>query len=789
MNEKLQKTLEFDKILIMLEMKTETALGKSFLTRNEITSNIEVVKARQKETSEGVMIILSKGMPPLGGVYPVMPHIKRAKMGGILNPGMLLKIGDMLRGSRVMKQYLASKTDEKEDDSHAKILENLAEQINKNTALENLIFSAIISEEEIADSASKKLRQIRRDINLKHQQVRDKLNNMITSATYKKYLQESIVTMRNDRYVLPVKQEYRGQVKGLIHDQSASGATLFVEPLQIVEINNEISTLRIEEKREIERILAEFSAEVADFGDEIIQNEHIMGELDFIFAKAKLSLELSCNEPLLNKDMRINIKKGRHPLIPKGLVVPIDIWVGKDFKTLIITGPNTGGKTVSLKTIGLFVLMVQYGLHIPVASGTDIAVFSNIYADVGDEQSIEQSLSTFSSHMKNIVSIMDEIESDALVLLDEVGAGTDPIEGAALAMAILNKLGQYNIVTVATTHYSELKVYALTHPEVMNGSVEFDVETLSPTYKVSIGVPGKSNAFEISKKLGLNSEIIEQAKNLIEKHNVDFEDALRQIEKDRIEISEAKEEIVRLKSDQIQLKQKIRQEEEKLKAQKDRILRDAKYEARRILENTKKESTEIINKLENYSSLLDKNIRKDVNDYREQLNSAIKSMKNDGYTLEKFEGQENVAIWDYVFIPSLGQQGQVISEPSNDGKVMVQAGAMKISVPVNTLKKVNKTLDNIKHEKGSKKSKLDIKSVKGSIDLRGLSLEEAFLELDKYIDNAYLAGLNEVQIIHGKGTGILRQGVTEYLKGHKQVHSFRIGEYGEGGTGITIVKL
>lgn len=788
MKERTLKVLEFDKILLKLASKMETSIGSDHLSKEAVSIDINIIETKQRETTEGVKKIISKGHPPFGGIYKIRDYVKRAELSGVLSPGMLLKIGDNLRGSRLMRNYILLESDQNEPDSYS-ILTALGKRLNRNTTLEDSIFNAIISDEEISDNASSKLKSIRREISNKNQMIKTKLNAMVSSPSYQKYLQDTIITMRNDRYVLPVKVEYKNQVKGMIHDQSSTGATLFIEPMQIVTLNNELSILAIEEKKEIERILAELSAMVADFGAQLRENETVMAELDFIFAKAKLSLELRCQEPILNANMVINIKKGRHPLIPANDVVPIDIWLGKGFKTLVITGPNTGGKTVSLKTLGLFVLMTQFGLHIPANSGSEIGVFNNIFADIGDEQSIEQSLSTFSSHMKNIVEIFNEIEDNSLVLLDEVGAGTDPVEGAALATAILDRLNQYNIVTAATTHYSELKIYALTKPGVINGSVEFDVETLSPTYRVLIGVPGKSNAFEISKKLGLKPEVIEQARGLVESNNIEFEDALLKIDRDRKEIEEAKEEILRLQGEQAALKEKIRREERKIAEQKDKILKDAKYEARKLMEATKNESTAIISRLEKYSSDLDKASRKDINDIRDTINQSIKNMSESGYILETHDENQDIRLWDHVFISSLNQKGQVVSEPANDGKVTVQAGALKLNVPINTLKKIKAEVTEEKPKSYRKGFDITNKNIKTSIDLRGMSLEEAFLEIDKYLDDAYLSGLNEVQLIHGKGTGVLRQGIAEFLRKHQLVKDYRLGEFGEGGSGITVVKF
>jgi DNA mismatch repair protein MutS2 len=788
MKEKTIKVLEFDKILEILKKKAETDLGREYLKKSRVLSNINEIRIKQKETSEGITLIMEKGNPPLSGVASVKDYVKRAELGGTLSAAMLLKVGHSLRASRVIRNYIKSSAGTKVG-GNIRLLSKMAESLIPNKVVEEAITNAIISEEEISDNASYALKSIRKSITNKNSVIRNRLSNIVSTLSAKKYLQDAIVTIRNDRHVVPVKQEYRHQVKGLIHDQSSTGATLFIEPMAIVELNNELSTLMIDEKKEIERILAELTDLVGAVSEEIKSNEILLGELDFIFAKSKLSLQFNCFEPVLNDEGYIDIKKGRHPLIPKNEVVPTDIWLGKEFRTLIITGPNTGGKTVCLKTIGLFTLMAQFGLHIPAKSGSQIGVFNNVFADIGDEQSIEQSLSTFSSHMTNIVEIFNEIEDNSLVLLDEVGAGTDPVEGAALATSILEELHGRNVVTAATTHYSELKIYALTRDGVINGSVEFDVETLSPTYKVLIGVPGKSNAFEISKKLGLNEFIIDDARNSIEKNDVQFEDALIQIERDRKEIESTKEEILKLKNEQKNLSEKLKVEEEKIKKRKERIVDEAKAEAKEILENVKKDTGDMVSRIEKYNSIIDKESRKDVSEIKSGLNKKIKELSRTEYILETTNDGKPINKGDYVYIKSLNQKGYVLTKPNDDGKVTVQAGIMKLNVPVNTLVKTES-----EEEKSSQKAKnkmytLKSKNIKTSIDLRGMNLEEAFLEIDKYLDDAYLSGLNEVQIIHGKGTGVLRKGITELLRTHRLVTKHRLGEFGEGGTGVTVVTL
>ncbi|MCG4585068.1 endonuclease MutS2, partial [Anaerosalibacter bizertensis] len=547
MNERTLKVLEYYKIIDKLKEKTESSLGRKLVEKLKPSTNIKDIEYMQRETSESIALLIKRGEPPLYGIKDISTEIKRAEMGGILSPGSLLKISDTLRVSRNLKNYIKKTREDK--DSNYPILEKLIGFLEVFKSIENSINEAIISEEEISDNASSTLRNIRRQINAKNDSVRNRLNSIVNSSTHKKYLQDAIVTIRDGRYVVPIKQEYRSKFPGLVHDQSASGATLFIEPMAVVELNNELKELQIKEKKEIEKILLELTQIVAEEGERIVQNQKILEKVDFIFAKGKLALEMKASKPILNNNGYINIKNGRHPLLKVDKVVPINIYIGKDFNTLVITGPNTGGKTVTLKTTGLLTLMAQSGLHIPADYNSEIAVFDNVFSDIGDEQSIEQSLSTFSSHMTNIVNILENVDENSLVLFDELGAGTDPTEGAALAMSILDHLHGMNIRTIATTHYSELKIYALTKEGVKNASVEFNVETLSPTYKLSIGVPGKSNAFEISKRLGLSEDIIEHARNFISKENVEFEDVLQTIEEDRKRIAENKEETERLKDE------------------------------------------------------------------------------------------------------------------------------------------------------------------------------------------------------------------------------------------------
>ena len=598
--------------------------------------------------------------------------------------------------------------------------------------------------------------------------------------------------MREGRYVVPIKQENKAYFQGLVHDQSASGATLFVEPMAVVELNNELRELEIKEREEIERILLELSGLVAEEAEDIGNNQSILQRLDFIFAKGKLALEMDATKPIFNKEGYINIKKARHPLLDVENVVPIDIYIGKDFNTLVITGPNTGGKTVTLKTVGLLTLIAQSGLHIPADFNSQIGVFDQIFADIGDEQSIEQSLSTFSSHMTNIVNILDSLKDNSLVLFDELGAGTDPTEGAALAMSILDHLLKLNIRTIATTHYSQLKIYAITTDRVKNAAVEFDVETLSPTYKLLIGVPGKSNAFEISKRLGLQDYIIEYAKNLVSKENIEFEDVLQAIDEDRRRIEEDKFQAEKLKNEVEKLKEELSREKEKTKQAREKIILKAKEEARSILRSAKDESDSIVSELRKISSEVEKDRNKEIHKAQERLKSSLdeveSSLSENVLNVKSKEPPKNLKVGDTVEILSLNQIGNVLELPDENGNVLVQVGIMKANVHISTLRRSKKEEADKTQTSTRKiiKSKADVKN---EIDLRGKTLDEALLDLDKYIDDIYIAGLKEAYIIHGKGTGVLREGIKGYMKRHKYIKSFRIGKYGEGGEGVTVMEL
>ena len=791
MNAKTLRVLEYGKIIEKLRKSTESSLGESLV--NELKPSIDYAEVShlQEETDEAVKLLLRRGSPPLGGIHDVLSETKRAELGGILSPGGLLKIADTLRAARKIKGFLKQSKDE--NNIVLPILENTIDCLSTYKEIEDSIFNAIISEEELSDNASPTLSNIRRQIKSKNDGIRTKLNSIINSQDNKKYLQDSLITIREGRFVVPVKQEARSSFPGLIHDQSSSGATLFIEPMAVVNLNNELKELKLNEKQEIERILTELSGLVSVETEGIKENQKILSKIDFIFAKAKLSLAMNGSKPLINSEGYINIKKGRHPLLDAKEVVPTDIYLGKDFTTLLITGPNTGGKTVTLKTVGLFSLMTQSGLQIPADSGSETAVFDSIYADIGDEQSIEQNLSTFSSHMTNIVDILENVESNSLVLFDELGAGTDPTEGAALAMSILDYLYGRRIRTVATTHYSELKVYALTTEGIENASVEFDVETLSPTYKLLIGVPGKSNAFEISRKLGLQNFIIDSAKQFMSSDNIEFEDVLAKIERDRTEIEKSKSDTLRLEEQADRFKTELQEKIEKLENSRENVLRNAREQAREELVKARDQSQEILSELKNISS----DIEKETQDRLTQAKNKLKGSLDDveGKLSEKILSKksskplENVKVGEDVRILSLNQNGVVVSPPDSDGNIVVQVGIMKVTVPIDTIERA-KSEGKAKTQKSAKAvMKNKSRDVKSEIDLRGKDLEEASYEVDKYLDDAYLSGLKEVSIIHGKGTGVLRKGIGQMLKSHRHVRTSRLGGFREGGDGVTIVEI
>ncbi|NMB10495.1 MAG: endonuclease MutS2 [Tissierellia bacterium] len=792
MNKKALDVLEYKIVLDKLINHSSSSLGKEKALELTPLSDIDEIKRLQDETEEAYKLIIKVGSPSIYGVTNLKAELKHVEKGGIMLPRKLLEVSDNLRSAKAMINYLGN------TEENIKNYPQLSKYVNalyKNTNLENDINIAIISEDEISDNASRNLSRIRRAQKNKTQGIRDKLNGIIRSQS--NALQDNIITVRDGRYVVPVKSEKRGLVKGIVHDQSSSGATVFIEPMSVVQLNNELRILESEENEEIRNILRDLSLKALEISEELLLNQEILTDLDLIFAKGKLAIEMDAIKPKLNNQGYFNFKKARHPAIDKKKVVPIDIYIGDDYNTLVITGPNTGGKTVTLKTVGLITLMAQTGLHIPCDFGSTVAVFDEIFADIGDEQSIEQSLSTFSSHMTNIVKILENVKDNSLVLFDELGAGTDPTEGAALAMAILKRLLDKNIRTIATTHYSQLKLFALTTDKVKNGAVEFDVDTLSPTYRLHIGVPGKSNAFEISKRLGLDDEIIEESRVFISQENQSFEDVLQQIESDRKRIEESKMEQELLERTISNLKEELEKEIEKNKKSREKIVEKAKDEAFDILNEAKETASDLIKELKFMKAVssIDEDVQSKVNKLEKDVNKKLNKYETKSSGIKTKVSKQSkeikdIDIGDDVEILGIGQEGEVATKPDKKGNLLVQVGIMKINANIKNLRLIK--------SKESKTAETNIKSIiknkanqniSQEIDLRGMSIEEAILEIDKYLDDAYIIGVKEVQLIHGKGTGVLRKGVQNYLKKHKHVKSFRIGGYSEGGMGVTVVQL
>lgn len=791
MDQKSLRVLEYNKIIDLLATKASSSLGLKYIEELTPKPDYKEVKDMLEETSEAQGILIKRGHVNLGGIQDVSDSVKRAEIGAVLDPGSLLKISDNLRAARNLKRSL---TPGEEEDFNYPMIQSLSDSLYVYRDIEEEINNAIISEIEISDNASPTLRSIRRGILQKNQSIRTKLNSIISSTTYQKYLQDAIISVRGDRFVVPVKAEYRSQVSGIIHDQSSSGATLFIEPMSIVEMNNELRKLKLDEQEEIERILTELTKLVGEVAGDILSNQVILGKLDFAFAKGKLSLSMKAIEPILNEEKNINIKNGRHPLLDADKVVPNNIYLGEDFDTLVITGPNTGGKTVTIKTIGLFALMTQSGLHVPADYGSSMCVYDNVFADIGDEQSIEQSLSTFSSHMTKIVGILNEVNSDSLVIFDELGAGTDPVEGAALAIAILEDVNMAGAKCIATTHYSELKNYALTKDRVENAAVEFDVNTLSPTYKLLIGVPGKSNAFEISRKLGLRDYIIDRAKEFINTDNIELEDVLQNVEKNRIKAEEERAEAEQLKKEIEYVKAEYDRKLEKLNVSREKMMEKARSEAFSITRQAKEEADNILKELRNMEMEMaskEKNkkieaLRKELADSMGNLQPSVKSM-----IVPKVSNKEikDLKSGDEVKVITLNQEGTVVSVDKKKKEAVVQMGIMKMTLPFKALQIAQKEKKSIVTKSTRQIISSKSGSVKSEVDLRGLNLEEAIVEVDKYLDDACVAGLETVTIIHGVGTGVLKKGLQDVLKKNKHVKSQRPGQYGEGGMGVTIVEI
>ena len=834
MNQKALKTLEYTKIITQLESHAASPLGKSLCRELSPSSDLEEIRTRQAQTTDAVNRVRLKGSVSFSGLREIGGSLKRLEIGSSLSIPELLSISSVLTVASRAKAYGRRDTESppvftprfpgQKPPKQAEVaeyvpdsLDPLFQSIEPLTPLNNEIKRCILSEDEIADEASPGLSRVRRSIKAAADRIHTQLNSILNS--HRTYLQDAVITMRDGRYCLPVKAEYKNQVSGMVHDQSATGSTLFIEPMAIVKLNNEIRELEIQEQKEIEAVLATLSNEAAPHIEELRLNMELLAQLDFIFAKAALSRQYQCSAPVFNDKGRIHIKDGRHPLLDPQKVVPINIWLGKDFDLLIVTGPNTGGKTVSLKTVGLFTLMGQAGLHIPAWEGSELAVFDEVFADIGDEQSIEQSLSTFSAHMTNIVSILQQADSRSLCLFDELGAGTDPTEGAALAIAVLSFLHNMKCRTMATTHYSELKVFALTTPGVENACCEFSVETLQPTYRLLIGIPGKSNAFAISKKLGLPDFIIEDAKSHLEAKDESFEDLLASLETSRVTIEKEQEEIRSYKEEIAQLKSRLTQKEERLDERKDKLIRNASEEAQRILREAKETADQTIREINRLAS--ESGVGKELEAQRAKLREQLK--KTDDKLAVKAKGPsqpispKKLKIGDGVKVLSMNLKGTVSTLPDAKGDLFVQMGILRSRVNIRDLELIRE--DDISATLGDgssrtyggtaagSKAKKTFSQAKGNgsgsgqirmsksfsvgteVNLIGMTTDEAVPAMEKYLDDAYLAHMPSVRVVHGRGTGALKNACHKRLRQLKYVKDFRLGEFGEGGTGVTIVTF
>lgn len=789
MNEKALRILEYDKIIEQLVQKASSIPGKD-LCRNLLPqTDLGVILTNQAHTRDALSRLFKKGGINFGGNKPLGRYLSSLEIGSCLSAAELLVIAGLLENANRIKAYGRKERDDLPSDT----LDEFFDEIEPLTFLSEEIRRCILSEEEIADDASPSLKHIRRSKTIINERIHSQLNSMV-NGSLRTYLQDAVITMRNNRYCIPVKAEYKSQVSGMIHDQSSTGSTLFIEPAAVVDLNNQLKELDLKEKEEIEKILASLSAQTGEHIEAIANNQKILTQLDFIFAKGFLALEQNATEPVFNQEHYLAIRKGRHPLLDKKKVVPIDISLGKDFDLLIITGPNTGGKTVSLKTVGLFTLMGQAGLHIPAADRSELSIFTNVFADIGDEQSIEQNLSTFSSHMKNIVTILEEADENSLCLFDELNAGTDPTEGAALAIAILTTLHNKGIRTMATTHYSELKVFALSTPFVENACCEFDVNSLSPTYRLLVGIPGKSNAFAISSKLGLPDTIIDMAKEEISQEKESFEDLLASLEQSRITIEKEQQQIASYKKEVEELKEKLERKNERIDEIRDRILREANEQARDILQEAKQVADETIRVFQKAGPGAS---MKDLEKTRSKVRDSI-SQKNAKLTLktEKPVGKQlkasDIKLGDSVKILSLGLKGTVNSLPDQKGNLFVQCGIMRSQANIKDLALIEEatiTTPSLSRTNTGKIKMSKSFSVSTEINLLGKTVDEALALLDKYLDDAYLAHLPSVRIVHGKGTGALRNGVHQFLRRTKYVKSFRLGEFGEGDAGVTIAEF
>ena len=790
MNSKVLKTLEYEKIIEHLVSFAGSVPGKELCQKLLPSSDIEEIRTMQQETSLALSMIFQKGSVSFSGITDIRGSLKRLEVGSILNPKEILQICRLLEVCNRVKAYSRKANTEEEPNA----LDIMFDDLQPLTPVASEIRRCILSEDEISDDASSTLKSIRRSMGQINDKVHVQLASMV-NGSLRTYLQDAVVTMRNGRYCLPVKSEYRGQIPGMIHDQSSTGSTIFVEPMAVMQLNNQLRELEIQEEKEIEVILANLSSQAAEYSEILDTDLMLLTKLDFIFARAQLSKSYNGSEPIFNENGIINIKKGRHPLLDKKSVVPIDIRIGKDFELLIITGPNTGGKTVSLKTVGLFTLMGQAGLHIPAFDKSELAVFTEVFADIGDEQSIEQSLSTFSAHMTNIVSILEKADEHSLVLFDELCSGTDPTEGAALAISILSSLHRRGIRVLATTHYSELKVFALTTAGVENGCCEFNVETLRPTYRLLIGVPGKSNAFAISSKLGLSDDIIEEAKTHLSDQDEDFESLISDLETGRKDLERQQEEAQRYKEEVEVLKKRLEQKQESMDASRERILREANEKAHAILREAKEYADTTIKNFNKFGKegIDSRAMEQERSRLREKMNSVEKDMtlKTKSRSSKALRPQD-IHLGDSVRVLSMNLKGTVSSLPNTKGDLVVQMGILRSQVNINDIELIQDVTTSTpnKGRTGTGQIRMSKSSSVGmEINLLGKTVDEALAELDKYLDDAYLSHMPSVRVVHGKGTGALRKAIHNYLRKQKHVASYRLGEFGEGDAGVTVVTF
>ena len=790
MNSKVLKTLEYEKIIEHLVGFAGSVPGKELCQKLLPSADIEEIRTMQQETSLALSMIFQKGSVSFSGITDIRGSLKRLEVGSILNPKEILQICRLLEVCNRVKAYSRKESTEEEPNA----LDSMFDDLQPLTPLASEIRRCILSEDEISDDASSTLKSIRRSMGQINDKVHAQLASMVNGSD-RTYLQDAVVTMRNGRYCLPVKSEYRGQIPGMIHDQSSTGSTIFVEPMAVMQLNNQLRELEIQEEKEIEVILANLSSQAAEYSEILDTDLMLLTKLDFIFARAQLSKSYNGSEPIFNEHGIVNIKQGRHPLLDKKSVVPIDIRIGKDFELLIITGPNTGGKTVSLKTVGLFTLMGQAGLHIPAFDKSELAVFTEVFADIGDEQSIEQSLSTFSAHMTNIVSILEKADEHSLVLFDELCSGTDPTEGAALAISILSSLHRRGIRVLATTHYSELKVFALTTAGVENGCCEFNVETLRPTYRLLIGVPGKSNAFAISSKLGLSDDIIEEAKTHLSDQDEDFESLISDLETGRKDLERQQEEAQRYKEEVEVLKKRLEQKQESMDASRERILREANEKAHAILREAKEYADTTIKNFNKFGKegIDSRAMEQERSRLREKMNSVEKDMtlKTKSRSSKALRPQD-IHLGDSVRVLSMNLKGTVSSLPNTKGDLVVQMGILRSQVNINDIELIQDATTSTpnKGRTGTGQIRMSKSSSVGmEINLLGKTVDEALAELDKYLDDAYLSHMPSVRVVHGKGTGALRKAIHNYLRKQKHVASYRLGEFGEGDAGVTVVTF